>query len=235
MRPTCHSSIAERQPERTRRVRPSDGTASGAAERRAPGGRNFGDVVRSAGHNGDIRPDGSAGDDIEARRADRFEDAARQVCEHLALDAVVVGRMGRASRNVREIARLVLRVVARRMGAMIVRRDADLRVAAVVPMYPGVRTRCDLERDRWQDPGRRPNERDQRAPRDPRPRPGDPDPHGSLAMRLRIHGARCPGLSRSEVASRIALCRAGRRIDAGQRSCARRSRIMALVHKSIEE
>jgi hypothetical protein len=83
--------------------------------------------------------------------------------------------------------------VAIAVRVMLVRRDTAFRVAIVVPMRRSVLPRCDFQRDGRQDPDRRPRERNQRAPRDPRSRAATPGPRGSLAMRLQIHGRGFPG------------------------------------------
>jgi hypothetical protein len=90
--------------------------------------------------------------------------------EHLALVAVVIERMGGTARDVREVALRSVRVVAIAVRVMLVRR----RVAIVVPKRRSVLPRRELQCDRRQDPDRRPCERKQCAPRDPRARTAAP-------------------------------------------------------------
>ena len=140
----------------TRRVKPPTGTASGDLEGWAANGRKRRNAARVLRLYVDAGLNRTTRCQWDCRRVDLGNDASRQVLEHLALEAVVIGRMGRAPRNVRSIVMLV------------VRRRRLVRVGFGVLVRSAMVMRCGVDCDPWQEPQRGPGKREERVRRNPR-------------------------------------------------------------------
>ena len=128
--------------------------------------------MRGSRYNGDARPDRTPGSRVEIGCRLRDEDAARQMREHLALVAVVIDRMGRASGDIGKIAmRMMGCPRARVIGGVLVRGRDIAGTVIVHGMRRPVMRRGGFEPDRWQDAERRKSESEERVPGDPRSDP----------------------------------------------------------------
>jgi hypothetical protein len=140
----------------SRPVKPPTGTASGDSEGWAANGREKRNAARVLRLYIDTGLNRTTRWQWDCRRNDLRNDASRQVLEHLALEAIVIGRVGRAPRNVRSIAMLV------------VRREREVRVGFGFLVGNTMVMRCGVDCDPWQEPQRRPCKRDERVRRNPR-------------------------------------------------------------------
>ncbi len=120
-----------------RRVRPPTGTASGDLEGWAANGREKRNAARVLRLYIDTGLNRTTRWQWDCRRIDLGNDASRQVLEHLALETIVIGRVGRAPRNVRCIA------------ALVVRRGRVVRVGFGFLVRSGMVMRCELDCDPW--------------------------------------------------------------------------------------
>jgi hypothetical protein len=139
-----------------RRVKPPTGTASGDSEGWAANGREKRNATRVLRLYMDTGLNRTTGWQWDCRRNDLGNDASRQVLEHLALETIVIGRMGRAPRDVRSIAVLV------------VRRGRLVRVEFGVLVRSAMVVRYEIDCDPRQEPQRGPCKRDERVRRNPR-------------------------------------------------------------------
>jgi hypothetical protein len=140
----------------SRRVKSPTGTASGGFEGWAANGREKGNAARVWRLYIDTGLNRTTRRQWDCRRIDRGNDASRQVLEHLALETIMIGRVGRAPRNGRSIAVLV------------VRRGRLVRVKLGLLIRSAMVVRCEVDCDPRQDPQRRPCKRDERVRRNPR-------------------------------------------------------------------
>jgi hypothetical protein len=140
----------------SRRVKPPTGTASGDLEGWAANGREKRNAARVLRRYIDTGLNRTTRWQWDYRRIDLGNDASRQVLEHLALETIVIGGVGRAPRNVRSIAVLVVR------RGRLVRVERGLLIRSAMLM------RCGVDCDPRQEPQRWPCKRDERVRRNPR-------------------------------------------------------------------
>jgi hypothetical protein len=134
---------------------PSTGTALGVAQRRAASGREEGSVARVLGRDASVGSNRATRGRRHVGRRRFGENAARQMLEHLALEAVVIERMSRTAWDAGSIFVMV-------GGRSFVRFDA--RAA----LRDRVLVRQRFHRDPRQRTERGPGERNERIAGDPR-------------------------------------------------------------------
>jgi hypothetical protein len=139
-----------------RRVKPPTETASGDLEGWAANGREKRNAARVLRLYIDTGLNRTTGWQWDCRRIDLGNDASRQMLEYLALEAIVIGRVGRAPRDVR------------RIPVLVVRRGRLVRVGCGVLVRNIMVMRCGIDCDPWQEPQRRPRKRDERIRCNPR-------------------------------------------------------------------
>jgi len=131
-------------------------TASGAVQRRGASRRERGDRGCALRLHEGGRLNSRAAERGHLRQSDRRRGTARPVLEHLALEAIVIGGMRRAARDLRAVP------VAVRAGRQLPGRLGEAIVRGVMRALQALR------RDPWQCPQRRPRQRYDRAPDDQR-------------------------------------------------------------------
>jgi len=137
--------------DRAQASQPPRETASGGARRRRANGRNERDVARVLRFPTEVGANRAAHGQYDLGCNRLRENATRQVLEHLALEAVVIGRMRGAAGYVGSIEMMA--------------RLFDGDIAGVMPAIPIVMMRRGRERDPWQRTERRPREREERVAR----------------------------------------------------------------------
>lgn len=93
------------------RIEPAIRTNSGEVERRTASGRKSGDARRVLCSGTERRRHGSARERRDRRRSGQRQNAARQVLQDLALEAIVIDRMRRAARNLRSVRAMLVQGV----------------------------------------------------------------------------------------------------------------------------